>query len=442
MFAPKAPVLEAIRRLNAAGFACHLVGGCVRDFLLGIPPTDYDLTTNALPPQIKTVFADCHQVDTGIAHGTVTVHVDGLPLEITTYRIDGAYSDDRHPDAVRFTNALSEDLARRDFTMNAIAWHPQLGLTDPFDGADAIGRHKIVCVGDPTTRFREDALRILRAVRFASTLGFSMEAHTETAVHALCERLQAVSPERIHVELDKLLCGQNVTQVLLRFPDILCVFIPEIRPAIGFLQHSRFHRYDVWSHTAHTVGIANASRLIRLTMLLHDLGKPDCFTQDPDGTGHFKGHAPLGAARAADILHRLRYDKRTIDAVTTLIRYHSDRIRSEVQMRRLLSRLGEERFFELLQVQRADTRSKQPFCLGELPDIDRYEALAKALIAANACLHLCDLAVNGRDLQALGFEGTEIGRTLQALLDAVLSGTLPNEAAALKSAALDNKKNA
>lgn len=435
-----APVLEAVYRLEAAGFVCHLVGGCVRDLLLGRVPADYDLTTNALPEQTKTVFADCTCVETGIAHGTICVHIDGMPLEITTYRVDGTYTDARHPDSVRFTARLEEDLARRDFTINAMAWHPVQGLTDPFGGEADLRAQVIRCVGDLVCRFTEDALRILRCIRFAAQLGFSIAPDTDAAVHAVRDRLCAVSPERIRVELDKLLLGTYVTTALLAYPDVLAVPIPEILPAVGFLQHSPYHCYDVWTHTAHAVGEAFNDRNVRLTMLLHDLGKPECYRPDATGRGHFKQHAAAGAQHAGEILARLRYDNRTAAQVSTLVAHHADKLLTQPQLRRTLAALGAEQFFALLEVKRADTRSKQAFCLEELPQIDEMEASARKLLAEGACLSLHALAVDGHDLLALGMAGREVGETLAALLDAVVVGTLPNDKAALLAAARKTKR--
>lgn len=420
-------VLTAISMLEAQGFSCHIVGGCVRDMLLGRTPSDYDLTTDALPWQMEQVFASCRTIETGIAHGTLTILLDGMALECTTYRVDGSYSDGRHPDQVRFAPTLEEDLARRDLTVNAMAYHPRLGLTDPFGGQRDLERCILRCVGDPERRFTEDALRILRCIRFASVLGFAVEPETAGAVHRLRQRLELISRERIRVELDKLLCGAYAAEILCGYGDVLFVFIPELAPCLGFEQHSRYHCYDVWTHIAHTVGAAPRDPLLRLTMLLHDAGKPDCFTQDPDGTGHFKGHAARGAALAAQILPRLRYDRHTCTQVTELIAWHAEKLRSRAAIRHALSRLGEAQFFRLIEVMCADNSAKQPFCLEELPGLLEAGDYARALLEAGACLTLKQLAVDGRDMAAIGARGRQIGQLLQGLLDAVLEEQAEND---------------
>lgn len=424
-------VLTAMELLEQAGYACHIVGGCVRDMLLGRTPSDYDLTTNALPEQMQQVFASCRTIETGIAHGTLTILLEGMSLECTTYRVDGTYSDGRHPDSVRFTPTLEEDLARRDFTVNAMAYHPRLGLTDPFGGRDDLKRGILRCVGEPERRFTEDALRILRCIRFASVLGFAVEPETSAAVHSMKQRLELVSAERIRSELDKLLMGEHVTEILCRYGDVVFVPIPELAPCLGFAQHSRYHCYDVWTHVAHTVGAAPRDPLLRLTMLLHDVGKPDCFTLDPDGTGHFKGHAPRGAVLATKILPRLRYDKHTCEQVTELIAWHAEKLRSRAAVRHALSRLGAEQFFRLIEVMCADNSAKQPFCLEELPGLLGTADYARALLDAGACLTLKQLAVNGRDLAAIGAQGRQIGQVLQMLLDAVVAERASNDRAQL-----------
>ena len=419
-------VLTAVHMLEEKGFHCHIVGGCVRDLLLGRRPSDYDLTTDATPEQMQQVFASCRTIETGLAHGTLTILLEGMSLECTTYRVDGAYSDGRHPDSVRFTPTLEEDLARRDFTVNAMAYHPRLGLTDPFGGRRDLERGILRCVGEPERRFTEDGLRILRCIRFASVLGFAIEPETAAAVHRLKHRLERISAERIRAELDKLLMGEHVTEVLCRYGDILFVPIPELAACKDFAQHSPYHRYDVWTHTAHSVGEAPKDPLLRLTMLLHDVGKPECFTMDGDGRGHFKGHAARGAALAAQILPRLRYDRHTCRAVTELIARHADKLRSRAAIRHVLSELGPEQFFRLIDVMCADNSAKQPFCLEELPGLMETAEYARRLLDAGACLTVRQLAVDGRDMAGLGARGRQIGQLLHMLLDAVLEERADN----------------
>ena len=274
-------------------------------------------------------------------------------------------------------------------------------------------------------------MRILRCIRFASVLGFAVEPETAAAVHSMKQRLELVSAERIRSELDKLLMGEHVTEILCRYGDVVFVPIPELAPCLGFAQHSRYHCYDVWTHVAHTVGAAPRDPLLRLTMLLHDVGKPDCFTLDPDGTGHFKGHAPRGAVLATKILPRLRYDKHTCEQVTELIAWHAEKLRSRASVRHALSRLGAEQFFRLIEVMCADNSAKQPFCLEELPGLLGTADYARALLDAGACLTLKQLAVNGRDLAAIGAQGRQIGQVLQMLLDAVVAERASNDRAQL-----------
>lgn len=426
MFPLPPPVQTALHRLNDAGFSCYLVGGCVRDFLLGRMPTDFDLTTNARPAQMQAVFSSFHCIETGIRHGTLTVMIQGFPLEITTYRVDGAYSDSRHPDSVIFTENLCADLARRDFTVNAIAYHPKTGLIDPFDGREDLELRQLRCVGIAAQRFSEDALRILRCIRFASTLGFQIEAQTDDALREGKEQLCEIAAERICAELDKLLLGRDAARVLLAYPDVLGVVIPELTDSVGFLQHSPYHKYSVWGHTAYAVGAAAEDVQVRLAMLLHDLGKPATFTRDTTGRGHFKGHAAKSAEMAEEILTRLRYPNRVVRAVTDLVVRHSDKIINDAQIRRMLAKYGEEWFFRQLEVRRADTRAKEEFCLRELDGIDRIEQSARRILKNGDCLSLRDLLIDGSDLQLLGAKGKCIGQVLDYLLDRVLDGSLPN----------------
>ena len=306
-----AGVSRALTMLESAGFEAFIVGGCVRDALRGITPKDYDITTSALPEETKSVFRDWRVIETGIQHGTITVVMDGMPLEITTYRTEGTYSDNRHPDSVSFTASLREDVARRDFTMNAIAYSPTRGMIDHFGGAEDIRRGIIRCVGDPATRFREDALRMMRGIRFASVLGFAIEKNTAAAIHENKERIPTVSAERIRVELTKLLCGANVKNVLMDWWDVIGTVIPEILPMHGFDQKTPYHIYDVWEHTAVAVSNIPPDPHLRLCALLHDIGKPPSFFTDEKGVGHFYGHPAVSARMTEEILARLKYDNAT-----------------------------------------------------------------------------------------------------------------------------------
>lgn len=421
-------VEQALNRLHQEGFEAWIVGGCVRDALLKCIPKDFDLTTSARPEEIKQVFSDCHLIETGIRHGTVTVVLEGEPLEITTYRVDGTYSDARHPDGVTFTSSLREDAARRDFTMNAMAYAPQEGLQDFFGGQADVKEGILRCVGDPERRFREDALRILRALRFASVLGFSLERETELAAHRCRTLIEEVSMERISAELEKLLCGKNAGSVLLAFSDVLGVVIPEILPMVGFCQHNRHHCYDLLTHTAVSVDAVPPRFRLRLTMLLHDVGKPDCFTMGEDGEGHFYGHAHRSMELAEEILKRLHIRRKTQEEVCLLIRYHDAVLPEDPRLlHRWLSKLGEEMFWELLAVKRADTMALDPSFCTRKEKFDKIEQVAHSILAETPCLQVRDLAVGGRELMARGFSGRAIGEILQSLLQCVLDGVVANE---------------
>lgn len=423
---------SALDRLTAAGHEAWLVGGCVRDFLLGREPGDYDIAASALPEETEAVFAGARLIETGLKHGTVTVVLEGHPLEITTFRVDGTYADARHPDRVTFTRSLREDAARRDFTVNAMAYHPDRGLWDGFGGQEDLKHRIIRCVGDPETRFREDGLRILRALRFAAVLDFAVEPETERALRRTAPLLGQIAAERLSVELGKLLCGPGAGRVLGDYPDILGVILPELPPMAGFDQKNDHHCYDLLTHTAAAVDSAPPDLILRLTMLLHDIGKPETFTLREDGQGHFYGHAKRSAAMADEILRRLRYPNRIRERVLTLIRCHDAPLEPEAkQVRRRLNKLGEETFFDLLAVRRADTLALALPYRSRTGTLDELEALARSILAERPCLTLRDLAVDGHDLMALGCQGPALGRALRSLLDRVAEGSLPNEREAL-----------
>ena len=424
-----AGVARALSMMENAGYEAFIVGGCVRDALMGIPPKDYDITTSALPEETKAVFREYRVIETGIQHGTVTVMMEGMPLEITTYRTEGTYSDNRHPDSVSFTTSLREDVARRDFTMNAIAYSPTRGLIDHFGGEADIRAGVIRCVGDPDTRFREDALRMMRGIRFASVLGFRMEDDTAAAIRGNKERIPTVSAERIRVELTKLLCGVNVKNVLMDWWDVLGVVIPEILPMHNFDQKTPYHIYDVWEHTAVAVSETPPVTHLRLSAFLHDIGKPSSFFTDEKGIGHFYGHPAVSAEMAEEILARLKYDNVTRCRVITLVKEH-DRIiePTETAVKRALSRLTPEVFFNLLAIKRADNLAQSPNYRDRLETYEAIEAMAQDILEKNECISVAALAVNGSDLIALGMKpGKEIGEMLSHLLEQVIRGKLENE---------------
>ncbi len=416
-------VQEILARLEAAGYEAWCVGGAVRDLLLGREPGDWDVTTNAPPERVLSLFAP-KALPTGLQHGTVTVdHV-----EITTYRRDGAYLDSRHPDHVEFTGSLREDLSRRDFTVNAIALNLRGELTDPFGGRQDLKRQILRAVGDPVKRFQEDALRILRGLRFASRLGFAVEPDTAAALRRCAPLLERIAPERIQTELAGLLCGDAASDILLDYPDVLGVFLPEILPCVGFDQRSPYHCYDVWEHTARAVGAAPARSLLRYALLFHDLGKPDTFFLGEDGRGHFYGHWRRSVEKAAAIMDRLRFDNRSKKTILTLVERHDCELPlSERSVRRNLARYGEEILRLLLEVKRADNRAQAKECQGRLELIAQWEALLDVVLAGEGCFSLKQLSVKGGDLTALGLTGPAVGKALEALLEEVIDGKLPND---------------
>lgn len=418
---------NVLRRLEAAGHQAYLVGGCVRDLLRGVTPHDYDMTTSARPEEVQALF-DGFSISTGLQHGTVTVREGGESFEVTTFRADGTYSDHRRPDSVTFSHSLEEDLRRRDFTVNAMAMDLRGKVYDFHGGAEDLRKGIIRCVGNAETRFEEDALRIMRGLRFAATLGFAIEAKTAAAMERCAPLLRHIAAERLHEEMTKLLLGDGAAEILVRYPQIFGVFLPEILPCVGFDQQNVHHLYDVWKHTARAVAAAPKDATLRWTMLLHDLGKPACFSVDEAGVGHFYGHDELGAQMASRITRWLRFDKKTAARVELLIARHMRQIEpAEKAVGRVLRQLGEEALRQLLIVKRADASACHPDYAWQTQQLDAVEAVLESLLAEDTCFTLRDLAVDGHDLMALGLRGREIGQTLDALLTRVAEGELPNE---------------
>lgn len=420
-------------RLCAAGHTAYLVGGCVRDALMGVTPKDYDICTSALPNEMQRIFADCHVIETGLQHGTLTVMYDHEPYEVTTYRIDGEYTDHRRPDSVSFVTDVTADLARRDFTVNAMAYHPVAGLVDPFGGQEDIRRGVIRCVGEAELRFGEDALRIMRALRFAATKQFAIEESTAAAVHKLKHTLSEVAVERIRVELAKMLCGDGCMQILRDYHDVLCVFLPELLPMKDFDQRNPHHRYDLWEHTVRAVGAAPKTETLRLTMLLHDAGKHDCFSVDENGIGHMYGHPRRSSEIARDVATRLKMDTATAERVALLVEHHDVELTCEARLlKRRLNKLGEDALRQLIDVQYAD-RVGTGMC-DEQEMRNQRDMLLSALdtlLASAPCFTLKSLAVTGRDLIPLGITGPALGVTLKRLLEAVIDEQVENERGAL-----------
>lgn len=421
--------LSIIHRLEADGYEAYLVGGCVRDMLRGKEPHDWDITTSALPQQVLSCFAGETVNESGIKHGTVTVLRQGKTYEVTTYRIDKGYTDGRRPDDVLFVRNIQEDLARRDFTINAIAWHPQRGFRDPFGGRNDIENKLIRCVGEPTRRFSEDGLRVLRALRFASKLGYRIDNETQNAIYDKKDLLRQISMERIYTELSGILCGEYVEPVLLKYANILAVFMPEITPIFNFAQHNKYHHLNVWEHTVQAVSHIEAIRELRFVMLLHDIGKPQCFTIDNIGIGHFYNHANVSEQIARQVMRRLRASNYTVDKVCKLIKYHGIELHEGVLVRWASKLGGWSALRELLMVQRADVLS-QTFEVREsrLYHLDMLSEKALQLEKEQNCLQVRDLVVNGEDVMAEGvLQGAQVGRILKALLEKVLDGTLEND---------------
>ncbi len=421
------PVAEALAALKKNGFQAYLVGG-VRDLILHRKPRDYDIATSALPEETRRVFAAFPQDLSGAAYGTVKVRVGALPIDITTFRREGEYRDHRHPESVSFTDRFFEDCRRRDFTVNAIGYDPETGLCDYFCGQRDLRHRLIRAIGNAGDRFEEDAVRILRAIRLASTLGFTLEEKTAEAVHAKKDLVATLSPDRIRREFCRLLCGGNVKRVLTDFSDVIGVFIPELLPAVDFDQHSPFHSHDVWQHTVHAVAAAEVRIEVRLALFFHDLSKPSCFSQDATGRGHFYGHPKKSAVLARAVMTRLGFPKTQIERVVTLVLHHDTHASKEEEIKWLLNSVGPDLFPPLLQVIRADTLAHGKWTIPRrLASLDAVARTAEKILENGDCYSLKDLAVTGDDLAERGFSGREIGEGLDLALRNVISGKWQNE---------------
>lgn len=422
-------VADIIHTLQRAGFEAYAVGGCVRDSILGREPDDWDITTSAKPEQVKALFG--RTVDTGIKHGTVTVLKDRTGYEVTTYRIDGEYEDGRHPKDVVFTASLEEDLKRRDFTINAMAYNEEQGLVDLFDGIGDIERKVLRCVGDPAERFREDALRMMRAVRFSAQLGYEIEERTKEAMAKLAGTLEKISAERIATELVKLLVSDHPEKLRTCWETgMTAVFFPEFDRMMETGQNNPHHCYSVGEHTIRSLMEVRADRVLRLAMLLHDSGKPVTKTTDEAGIDHFHGHVQESARIAKRLLRRLKFDNDTTDRVVRLVSAHDVWILPDAKhMRRAMNRLGEDLFPELFEVKEADMKAQSLYERKEKENLlSQLRQIYEEVKAAGACVTLKDLAVNGSDLIAAGMKpGKELGVVLKALLEEVLEDPSCNE---------------
>lgn len=421
-----------INALADAGFSAYVVGGCVRDYFLGNQTSDTDITTSAKPYEVEKILAykNIKVVETGLKHGTVTAVIDKTPLEITTFRADGEYRDSRHPQSVEFVDDVEQDLKRRDFTVNAMAYNDERGLVDLFGGREDIENRIIRTVGEPDARFKEDALRIMRALRFSSVLGFEIEEKTKKSIFDNMYLLENISAERIFSELSKLLCGKNVLNVLDEFRQVIGVIIPQLIPSFNCAQNTPWHTYTVYEHIIHSVDFAPRDPVIRLTMLLHDIGKPSVKLTDENGRDHFKTHADAGEKIAAEVLSKLKVSNNIYNKVTTLIKYHqSVENVNDVKIKHWFNKIGEEYTLSLFDVRIADLKAHNLGKKEVLFEIERLMSLeeeAKMIIKRREPYKISELAVNGHDLISLGFSGREIGDKLSEILTLVMDGRLKN----------------
>ena len=428
----------AINLLQSAGFEAYAVGGCVRDSLLGKTPNDWDITTSAKPEDMKSVFADFHCIDTGIKHGTVTVVIDGEPLEITTFRLDGEYEDNRHPKSVTFTSDLGADLGRRDFTVNAMAYSKMTGTVDLFGGQNDLKNKIIRCVGDPDRRFNEDALRILRALRFASALDFEIEEKTAQSLLKNRALLGNISEERIAKELLKLVCGKGAKRILTDVAPVLFEILPELQPMYKNSHDNPHHCYDIYEHTLIAVESIDPEPTLRFAMLLHDCGKPAVKKFDENGVAHFYGHQRISAEISAQILARLKVSNKFRDEILFLVSNHDrwELYENTEKMPRYLSKFGLDGVLKLLKVMRADVLAQSPEYRYRLDQIADAEETAKNLAAQKPCLALSELQINGRTLMDIGIpQGRKLGAVLAQLLDEVIDGVTKNTQEALTTRA-------
>ena len=419
--------------LEASGFECYAVGGCVRDMLLGLTPHDIDFTTNANPDEILQCFSEYKTFELGKKFGTISVMNKGEIYEITTYRIDGEYSDSRHPDKVEFSRNLRDDLSRRDFTVNAMAMDKDGVVVDIFNGKADLENKLIRAVGNAEKRFSEDALRIFRALRFSAKLGFSIEEYTSEACKNLSYLLDNVHPQRLRDELSSFIIGDNVTELMTEYREVFARIIPELKPSFDFSQITAHHRYDVFTHTVKAVGFAPKNAKIRIALLLHDIAKPLCHTSDKAGISHFNGHPQKSADIAMEILRRFSFPSNFVNSVVKLIKYHDVRFeKPRLHIKRLLMELSEEEFRSLLTIQRCDILAQSEYQKEEkLRHVDYIEDEFEGILRENVCLKISDLAINGNDVMSLGVCGKIVGDILHNLLSMVMQDKLVNQKDAL-----------
>lgn len=422
---------ELIHTLQNNGHSAYIVGGCVRDSILGRTPHDYDICTSATPSEMLEIFKDRKIIETGLQHGTVTVVMNGEPYEITTYRIDGIYSDNRRPDTVTYTDKLVEDLRRRDFTINAMAYNDAEGLIDPFNGMEDIKYKKISCVGCAEDRFGEDALRILRAIRFAAQLEFTIMPGTGWEIHKQYKNLENISIERINSEFCKIASSDDFCVELLLYKDVFSLFIPELKDMFDFPQNNPWHIWDVFGHTVHAVEYCDSDDLVvRLAVFFHDFGKPHSYQDGEDGIRHFKGHGKVSADMTDSIMKRLRFDNETRNNVVELVYYHDVTFGvGKKYVKRWLNKIGEKQFRRLLQVKKADNKAQNlELSSNRIKELSEIEALIDEVLQEDECFSLKDLAVNGNDVKKAMMlkEGKDVGYWLNEILKRVIDGELNN----------------
>ena len=428
-------VEEILYTLNKANYEAYIVGGCVRDALMGKTPNDWDITTSATPELVKEVFPKTY--DTGLKHGTVTVRIEDVYHEVTTYRTEGKYEDYRRPSTVEFVSDIKLDLGRRDFTINAIAYHPKEGYIDPYNGMVDIKKSLIQSVGDARERFTEDALRILRGVRFSAQLGFTIEEQTLAAMETCAGLLDHISQERIRDEMMKILMSDRPNKLIdMHYGGLLDYVLPELSWCFNTPQNHPHHIYNVGLHTIKAVEETPQDEVTRLAMLLHDIAKPATHTTDDEGIDHFNGHVPKGVEMSKRILRRLRFDNETIRQVTSLVKYHDFHIEeafTKENIKEVLCEIGPDLFEKLLTIQEADARAQNPDKLApKLQNLETGKLILMDIIKNKECYALKDLAISGRDLAKLGIkEGREIGHLLQLALDIVIKDPMLNEKEAL-----------
>ena len=431
-----------LNKLEENNYDAYIVGGCVRDSLIGKTPNDWDICTSALPQDILRVFQGFNTFDAGIKHGTVSLVLEKEVYEITTFRIDGEYSDNRHPESVEFTNDIVKDLSRRDFTVNALAYNEKNGLVDPFGGVEDLKYKAIRCVGDPIKRFEEDALRVMRALRFAAVYDMPIEKGTANAIFSCAHLLNNIAVERIAEEFNKLACGVNCEYILRRFRDVFAEFIPEIKVMFDYDQNTKHHNKTLWRHTTCAMTLIDSDPILRITMLFHDIGKPLACTKDEEGASHFKDHPKFSAAMAETILNRLKYPKSFIDTCVTLILFHDVRFSdNKKQIKRMINKIGVENMELLFKVQYADFMAQSMYKREE--KLHKYKLSTQAfkeIIENQECFSLKQLNVNGHDLIHIGItDGKKIGEILKKLLSEVIDGKIENDKQLLSERAKELK---